>query len=172
MAVKIQLRRGTASAWSTANPTLAEGEIGLEIGASPIKFKVGDGATAWNSLGYFYPDATRKQALYFYIDGTLTTSLKAIFIAPFALTITNIKAAVVTAPTGADLILDIHKNGTTIFTTQGNRPTIPAGETADSSSVPDVISLAAGDIVRLEIDQIGSTIAGADLSVTIVCEEA
>jgi hypothetical protein len=66
--------------------------------------------------------------------------------------------------------VDIHKNGTTIFTTQANRPTILAGETADTSSVSDVTSIAAGDLIRLEIDHIGSTTAGADLSVTIICE--
>lgn len=51
MSVQIQQRRGTASEWSTANPILAQGEFGVEIG-SPYKLKVGDGATAWNALAY------------------------------------------------------------------------------------------------------------------------
>ena len=50
MAVQIQLRRGTAGAWTTANPTLAEGEFGLESDTS--LYKIGDGVTAWNSLAY------------------------------------------------------------------------------------------------------------------------
>lgn len=50
MAVQIQVRRGTASEWSSANPTLASGEIGAETDTG--KFKVGDGATTWNSLSY------------------------------------------------------------------------------------------------------------------------
>jgi len=50
MPIQIQLRRGTETEWSTANPTLAEGELGLETDTS--KFKVGDGSTAWNSLAY------------------------------------------------------------------------------------------------------------------------
>ena len=50
MAVQIQFRRGTASEWASANPILTEGEIGAELDTG--KFKVGDGATAWNSLAY------------------------------------------------------------------------------------------------------------------------
>jgi hypothetical protein len=50
MAVQIQFRRGTASQWSTANPQLAAGELGLETDTG--KFKVGDGSTYWNTLAY------------------------------------------------------------------------------------------------------------------------
>lgn len=50
MPIKIQLRRGTASEWSTANPTLSEGELGLELDTG--KFKVGNGTSAWNALVY------------------------------------------------------------------------------------------------------------------------
>lgn len=51
MAIRIQNRRGTASEWTAANPTLASGEIGYETDTG--KFKIGDGSTAWSSLGYF-----------------------------------------------------------------------------------------------------------------------
>jgi len=47
---QIQIRRGTASQWTSANPTLASGEFGYETDTG--KFKIGDGSTAWNSLGY------------------------------------------------------------------------------------------------------------------------
>lgn len=40
----------TAAQWSAANPVLLAGEIGIE--SDTRKFKFGDGATAWNSLGY------------------------------------------------------------------------------------------------------------------------
>ena len=46
----IQLRHDTASNWSTVNPTLAEGEVGIETDTR--KQKIGDGSTAWNSLAY------------------------------------------------------------------------------------------------------------------------
>jgi hypothetical protein len=50
MAVQIQLRRGTAAQWTSANPTLAEGEMGVETDTD--LFKIGNGSTAWNSLVY------------------------------------------------------------------------------------------------------------------------
>jgi hypothetical protein len=46
----VQLRRGTASQWTSANPTLSAGEIGVETDTK--KIKAGDGSTAWNSLSY------------------------------------------------------------------------------------------------------------------------
>jgi hypothetical protein len=45
-----QFRRGTAASWTSANPTLSAGEMGIETDTA--KFKVGDGTTAWASLAY------------------------------------------------------------------------------------------------------------------------
>jgi hypothetical protein len=50
MTTPIQFRRGTASEWTAANPTLASGELGLE--SDTFLYKIGDGATAWSSLSY------------------------------------------------------------------------------------------------------------------------
>lgn len=50
MAVTIQMRRDTAAAWTSANPTLAQGEMGLETDTT--YYKIGNGSTAWNSLAY------------------------------------------------------------------------------------------------------------------------
>ena len=73
-----------------------------------------------------------------------------------------------TAPTGASLIADINKNGVTMFTTQANRPTIAAGaNSAGAVTLPDITALAAGDYVSVDIDQIGSGVAGSDLTVAI-----
>jgi hypothetical protein len=44
-------RRGTASAWASANPTPASGEICIEIDTG--KIKIGDGVTAYTALSYF-----------------------------------------------------------------------------------------------------------------------
>ena len=53
---KIQLRRGTAAQWTSADPTLASGEVGFETDTN--KFKIGDGSTAWSSLTYFTTSGT------------------------------------------------------------------------------------------------------------------
>lgn len=53
----IQFRRGTSAQWTSTNPTLAQGELGIELDTN--KFKIGDGATAWNSMMYgFTPGPT------------------------------------------------------------------------------------------------------------------
>ena len=48
--VQIQLRRGTASQWSSTNPVLSIGEMGYETDTS--QFKIGDGTRLWNALPY------------------------------------------------------------------------------------------------------------------------
>jgi hypothetical protein len=47
---QLQVRRGTASQWTSSNPTLASGEFGFETDTG--KFKIGNGSTAWASLSY------------------------------------------------------------------------------------------------------------------------
>ena len=54
MAIQIQMRRGTAAQWTSGNPTLASGEMGVETDTG--KIKVGDGTTTWTSLGYTVPN--------------------------------------------------------------------------------------------------------------------
>lgn len=50
MARKIQFRRGTAASWTSTDPTLAIGELGLETDTG--KMKIGDGVTAWSARPY------------------------------------------------------------------------------------------------------------------------
>jgi len=52
MATRIQLRRGNASDWTSADPILAEGEIGLELDTGNIK--IGLGTTSWENLQYSF----------------------------------------------------------------------------------------------------------------------
>ena len=46
----IRLRKQTAANWTSVNPTLGEGEPGIET--DTLKLKVGDGTTSWTSLPY------------------------------------------------------------------------------------------------------------------------
>jgi len=48
--IPMQWRNGIAALWTSANPTLLAGEPGFET--DTLKYKIGDGATAWNSLPY------------------------------------------------------------------------------------------------------------------------
>ena len=70
---RIQLRRGTASEWSSENPVLLEGEVAIELDPARNRIKIGDGTTAWNSLPYFL-DAREEEVGDYqdFIDGLST----------------------------------------------------------------------------------------------------
>lgn len=53
MANKIQLRRDTTVNWTTADPTLSQGEIGLDLTTGNIK--IGNGLESWVNLDYVIP---------------------------------------------------------------------------------------------------------------------
>ena len=56
MATRIQVRRDTATNWTSANPTLASGEIGLVTDSSKVvACKVGTGSATWTALEYAFP---------------------------------------------------------------------------------------------------------------------
>lgn len=87
---------------------------------------------------------------------------------PFAASLLGVSAAVGVAPTGTSIIVDVNKNGTTIFTTQANRPTIPISTFhSGTEDVPDVTTIVAGDYLTIDRDQVGSTIAGEELTIFI-----
>lgn len=48
----MQIRRGTATAWATADPTLVAGELGFVTDAGKTAFKIGDGTNPWTTLPY------------------------------------------------------------------------------------------------------------------------
>ncbi|MFG1817623.1 hypothetical protein ACGFIF_27955 [Kribbella sp. NPDC049174] len=85
-----------------------------------------------------------------------------------AYVVETVRAAVNTAPTGAALVVDVNKNGTTIYTDQSDRPSIAAGTNSATGNDPAVTTtLAAGDYLTVDVDQIGSTAPGSDLTVTV-----
>lgn len=57
----IIMRNDTAENWSTKHPILAKGEFGVENDTN--KFKIGDGVTAWDELGYAGTDETQINSL-------------------------------------------------------------------------------------------------------------
>lgn len=91
------------------------------------------------------------------------------FRVPAAMTLTGVRASVGTAPTGANLIVDINEGGTSILST---KLSIDAGEkTSTTAATPAVISdtaLADDAEITVDVDQVGSTVAGAGLKVWLV----
>lgn len=53
--VRIQVRRGVAADWTSVNPILAAGEMGVETDTN--KFKFGNGTGAWSTLAYAASDS-------------------------------------------------------------------------------------------------------------------
>jgi len=89
---------------------------------------------------------------------------------PYAISVSAVMINVNTAPTGANIIVDIKKNGTTIFTTPIS---IDATEnTSLTAATPYVlngaISFAQGDKIEAFVTQVGSTVAGKGLKVKIL----
>ena len=62
--IKAQMkqRRDTKANWEATNPVLLDGELGI-VSDDPNLYKVGDGATAWNSLPFRGFDGTLAQEL-------------------------------------------------------------------------------------------------------------
>lgn len=81
--------------------------------------------------------------------------------------ILGVRATAGTAPAGQALIVDVNVGGTTIFTTQANRPTIAAGSNTILRTNMDVTTVAAGDYLTVDVDQVGTTTPGADLVVQV-----
>lgn len=105
----------------------------------------------------------------FSIPGGLGTSVGALRIYNDSgkdLTLEAVRASVGTAPTGAAIIVDVNLGGTTIFTTQSARPTI-AVSTNTATGTPAVTTWPNGGYLTVDVDQVGSTVAGSDLVVQV-----
>lgn len=189
---RIQLRGDIASNWTTANPVLAEREMGLETDTN--KFKIGDGSLAWNALGYYVePTAAivltggtninitddyqinldSKIAGYEFIaaasDETTaitTGTSKVTFLCPSDFTLTGATASLTTAGTTLTTI-DINNNAVSIFSTL---LTVDANEkNSTTAGTPPVITGGAWsqfDEITVDIDVAGTNATGLKILFT------
>ena len=128
--------------------------------------------TAINTEVGTLPTVFLANGLLFRVTGAASVSTKvAQALMPSAATISYVKVYSDTAPVGSDLIVDVNKNGVTIFTVQSKRPQVADGSNADNSDTPDIVALVEDDRVSVDIDQIGSgTAGGNDLLISVVFE--
>lgn len=142
-------------------PCLAKVEGTVAVAAGDILRPV-------NALDYFIKDT---EVVYEKLSGNVTgaCSTSSVIAIPVVntMSIVAVRGCVGTAPAGAAMIVDVHKNGTTIFTTQANRLTIAAGATEGVSGTPEVTTVEAGDELLVLVDQVGSGTAGSNLGVVI-----
>jgi hypothetical protein len=107
------------------------------------------------------------QVQVFTVPGVLNTGAgRARFYIPGPITLSNVRASVSSAPIGASIVIDVNKNGSTVFTTN-LKPTIYVGEVTCPTATPNITELVAGDYLSVDIDAVGSIFAGSDLTIQI-----
>lgn len=147
-----------------------------ELGSAPATPSAGDRILYPKATGWFEKDSAGVERLVthaievhtFAVTGPLVVQTgKSRVYLEGNYTVETVRASVNTQPTGAAIRVDVNKNGTTIYTTQGNRPNIAVSTNTATANSPDVTTFASGDYITVDVDIIGSTVAGSDLTVTI-----
>lgn len=120
------------------------------------------------------------------VSGTLSAAAGSVPIpVPFPCELVGVSLAVGTAPTSADILVDVNKNGTTVFSDQAKRPKVEATKTTGAVGVEPALAagtnyiytpyptagplatFAAGDKITVDVDQVGSGTAGSNLGVVL-----
>lgn len=160
---------GTITSAKIADGTLVNADISASAAIALSKLAVGALPSGITVNASNFANNTIPSEAVFTIPGIVTTGAKNIrYYCETPRSVANVVVSVGTAPTGSSMIFDVNKNGTTIFTTQANRPSIAASGFYDGSSVPDVTSFAAGDYITIDVDQVGSSVSGSNAVVKIV----
>lgn len=128
-----------------------------------------NGATARASLGAADTNVYLVVAASDENTALTTGTAKVTFRMPHAMTVTGVRANVKTAPTGSNLQVDINKNGATVLST---KITIEATEkTSLDATTQPVISdanFADDSEITIDLDAVGSTVAGTGLKITLI----
>lgn len=164
------LAAGVATFLATPSSANLRSALTDESGTGSAYFQGGDLGTP--SAGVLTSCTIKEQIGVACSDETtaLTTgTAKVTFRMPFAMTLTAVRASVTTAPTGSTLIVDINEAGSTILST---KLSIDASEktstTAATAAVISDTALADDAEITIDIDQVGSTVAGAGLKVWLI----
>lgn len=174
---------GTALAAVLANPMTAAGDLiigGAVTGGSAAPARLGKGAAGQvlmvvaGALAWVTPPPQILPVACSDEFTLLTAGIgKVTFRAQSAMTLVGVRASLTTAATGSTFIVDINKNGTSILST---KLSIDAGEkssfTAALAAVISDTSIADDDEMSIDIDQIGSTLAGKGLKVCLIWRPA
>lgn len=136
------------------------------------KFAFGHGEE--NNVSSFNKGGRTKYTIVFALadntDAAVDTNVAPSIIAEIAGVIINARAYSRTAPTNTDLIFDINLNGTTIWSTQGNRVKVVNGANTGVQASFNTTAVTVGDRFDLDIDQIGSGVAGKDVVVQLTIQ--
>lgn len=137
----------------------------FDFTSAALVLPVGAAAGGQVRIPFLLPIAVGDEA-----TALTTGAAKFSFHMPFAMTLTDIQAGVVTAPTGAALVVDVNEAGSTLMTT--NKLTIDVSElSTHTAATPPALTdtaLAKGALITIDIDTVGSSVAGAGLKVYFV----
>jgi hypothetical protein len=157
--------------WSGSGATLRP----LSLSASHI-----DNNDMWNFSGVgtsnyaFEPEDDSIHVVSDETTSLLTGDDKVKFLMPYAFTLTEVKAFVSTAPTGAALTLQVTEGGADNNINSSAISISASANTANTTSFgsgggsnPDA-NIAEDAVIGINIDQVGSTEAGKGLKVTLI----
>lgn len=152
---KILFRRDTAANWTSANPTLSAGEIGLETDTN--KIKLGTGSTAWTSLPYFY-GSLDNQNLNDLADVTITSATSGDFLKWNGSAWVNDPVNLSTDTVGSYVESLVAGTGVTLSNNSGEgaTPTVAIGQSVATSA----------SVQFAQITTTGNVTVGGDLTVS------
>jgi hypothetical protein len=123
----------------------------------------------WNNRFQDVTDYYTWHTFTFTIDGDLDEEVGGVRLySPCTMTIDHILGSVGTPSAGANIILDVNKNGASIL--DANRVTITSGSYTNTT-VPTDTELVLNDYLTVDVDQRGTTTPGADATVHIRCKQ-
>lgn len=179
---EIPLRGDRAARDSLGYPSLhaSDLEAGTPVQHMPDGAASGD-APVWNGTVWVPSPVTsgswgtaiqRTRQHIFTVAGTLSVATGKLRIynrTGHDLTIVGVFLSADTPSSGSDIIVDVNLNGTTIFTTQANRPRIVAGANTGETSTINVSAWANGNnYLQTDIDQVGTGPPGSDLTIHVI----
>lgn len=146
--------------------------VGFSSGSPPSAPTVQDAIQyLWNEMGGGIGDTFYTWHTFtFSVDNDLEVATGDLeFGAPGPMTVAEVYARIKTAPVGQDAIIDVNMNGTTIL--DANKVTIPDGDNSPVTVTPTTTDAVKNDYFTMDVDQIGTTTAGANLVVHIRCKQ-
>ncbi len=162
-----------------ARMTAAEGRLTALEGLNPVRSiqgasgllatNQGNGLWRVDAAGIGIGTGDKPQETTFFMGGLLAiaTDTGGLWTAWETAQIIGVRVSVDQPSAGAPIVLDVKKNGISIYTTAANRPILAEGQTKVLAPLPDDVTLAGGDEISVDIVNVGTTYAGSDLTMQV-----